>query len=87
MITDADVTKLKKTFVTKEVLREALDQQKDDILDEVDIRLDNLKTEIVKDVAEAVADTFIPLFDKHDKRLGVLEKHTKHPPISTPVTA
>ncbi|MEK7592986.1 MAG: hypothetical protein AAB508_06430 [Patescibacteria group bacterium] len=59
-----------KKFATKDDLKD----QRDQILDAVDGKLVKLKDGIVKDVGEYIADTIVPLFDKHEKRITRVEK-------------
>ncbi len=71
MITDADIKKMKRVFATKDDLKDL----KEDILDGVDGKLAKQKEEIVESVAEYIADTIVPVFDKHDKRLTHLGRN------------
>ena len=71
MITDDDTKKLlkafKKVFPTKDDLKKALKDQKE---------------EVVASVGEYIADTIVPMFDQRDKRISRLEKQFHLPPLA-----
>ena len=93
MITDADIKKMKKVFVTKDDLKLMEDRQdkkfatKDDLKKlptKVDLQkaLNNQKEEIVDAVGEYVADTIVPMFDQRDKKISRIEKKLDLPPLA-----
>lgn len=74
MITDDDVKKLKKTFVTKQELKDELRYQKEDILDEMDKKFEKFKEEILKAIAEMIHLGVDPITDDHEERIKKLKK-------------
>ncbi|MEK7593071.1 MAG: hypothetical protein AAB508_06875 [Patescibacteria group bacterium] len=66
--------RMDKKFASKDDLIIALKDQKEQILDAVDGKLAKQKEEIVREVGEFIADTVVPIFDKHDRRLTRVEK-------------
>lgn len=70
MITDADIQKLKKTFATKDGVREDIRNLKEDLLD----AMDKQKKEIVESVAEVIREGINPILDDHEERITKLEK-------------
>lgn len=76
MITDADIKKMKKVFVTKDDLQKLpskIDLQK---------ALKDQKEEIVEAVGEYIADTIVPMFDQRDKKISRIEKKLNLPPLA-----
>lgn len=69
MLTRKDIELLKVTFPTKENIKNRLDQQKDDILSDVDEKLKKQSDEIINAVADLVADGINPILDAHEKRM------------------
>src|SRR3989338_6274777 len=59
-----------KKFATKDDLKDLREQLNDDI----DGKLVNQKQEIVDDVAEYIADTLVPMFEKRDVQIARLNK-------------
>jgi hypothetical protein len=59
--------------------------QKEEMVEEVDKKLDKKfeihTKEILKGIAEYIQENLIPLFDDHESRISKLERHTSHPPI------
>lgn len=80
MITDADVEKLKKTFATKDGVKEDLRVLKEDLLDQMDKQMDQKLEKLKKDIIGAVADIIQeginPILDNHEERITSLEKRT-----------
>lgn len=66
-----------KFIATERNILDAVDQkllkQEQSLLSKMDKKLADQKEAIVKDVGDYVADTLVPLFDKHDKRITALE--------------
>ena len=69
MITDADIIKLKRVFVTKDDLKRFA--TKDDLI-EMETRI---KTDVIKGVADYLQEHIFPVLNEHEKRLDRLEKH------------
>ena len=72
---------------TKEEINTKLDETIEEVNTKLDatkkyfdVKLDKTKEEIIRGVAEFVADTLNPMFDNHETRLEHLESHTTHPP-------
>jgi hypothetical protein len=88
MITDKDITKLKKVFATKDDLagiksdivdlRSDMLRQKGDILGE----LSKTHHAIMRDLEQFFHDSFMPVLEGHDKRITRLEKHAGLPKIA-----
>lgn len=89
MFTPADKKFLKENFATKDDLKVALKDQKEQILDAVDGKLMKQKKEILSEVdgkfvkqtetivnavGEYIADTIVPLFDRHEKHIARIDK-------------
>ena len=75
MITDIDIKKMKKVFVTKDDLKN-LPTKKD-----LQKALKDQKEEIVDAVGEYIADTIVPMFDQRDKKIARIEKKFNLPPL------
>ena len=95
MITDIDIKKMKKVFVTKDDLQSMEKRQnerfatKDDLKDlrsqlndDIDGKLVKQREEIVESVAEYIADTIVPMFEKRDKKITRIEKKLDLPLLS-----
>ena len=70
MISDQDVEKLKKTFATKDGVKEDIRNLKEDLLD----AMDKQKKEIIGAVAEVIRESINPILDNHEERIAKLEK-------------
>ena len=94
MITDVDIKKMKKVFVTKDDLvsmekrqdrkyatKDDLKDLREELNDDIDGKLVHQKKEIVKEVGEYIADTIVPMFDKRDKQIVRIEKKIGLPPL------
>ncbi|MBI5619647.1 hypothetical protein HY950_01680 [Candidatus Gottesmanbacteria bacterium] len=87
MITDADIKKLRKVFVTKgdlQAMEERQDRKyatKDGVREDIrNLKEDLLdamkkqKEEIIESVAEVIRDGINPILDDHEGRIAKLEK-------------
>ncbi|MBI3385929.1 hypothetical protein HY031_02465 [Candidatus Gottesmanbacteria bacterium] len=85
MITDNDVKKLKKVFVTKQELKDELRYMKEDLLDKMDRSINQIdgsinqkfskfRDEILKAVAEMLHIGVDPIFNDHEERIKKIEK-------------
>ena len=92
MITDADIKKMRKVFVTKDDLIAMERRQdrkyatKDDLKNlpskkDLHVALKDQKEEIVDAVSEYIADTIAPMFDQRDKKIARIEKKFNLPPL------
>ncbi|OGG24633.1 hypothetical protein A3A79_05650 [Candidatus Gottesmanbacteria bacterium RIFCSPLOWO2_01_FULL_43_11b] len=86
MITDNDVKKLKKVFVTKQELKDELRYQKEEIIAKMDGRfaklgkaieekIEKMKDDIIKQVGKFIAQAVLPITDDHETRIKKIEKH------------
>lgn len=62
-----------KFIATERNILDSVDQKFTEFGTKMDKKLADQKEAIVKDVGDYVADTLVPLFDKHDKRITALE--------------
>jgi len=94
MITDADVTKLKKTFATKDDLKAMEARQDKKFATKDDLKMYATKNDMIdfkdeilheiKSMREEVAIVtgYKDQIENHDYRIERLEKHTKIPPVT-----
>lgn len=86
MITDGDIKKLKKVFVTKQELKDELRCMKEDALDKMDRSINQIdgsinqkflkfKEEMLKAIAEMLHIGVDPIINDHEERIKKLEKN------------
>ncbi len=72
MITDADIKKMKKVFVTKDDLQAMEKRQDQKYASKDDLKAQT--KEIITGVADYIADSLNPELEEHDRRLDRIDK-------------
>ncbi len=78
MITDADIKKLSKVFMTKVDFRDGLRTTKTELL----VELSKTRYEIIKHLGDLIHDELLSLLDRYDKRIHRVEKRLNLSPLS-----